>query len=75
MFFAPRDNPVIAGAIFAEHSEHGYLAAPIAKHLVNTYFAKKEGRPLPEYPAPKAPAGTLVAAAMPAAPVADRLPD
>ena len=24
MFFAPRDNPEIAGVVFAEHGEHGY---------------------------------------------------
>ena len=24
VFFAPRDNPEIAGVIFAEHAEHGY---------------------------------------------------
>jgi penicillin-binding protein 2 len=47
VFFAPRDNPEIAGVIFAEHGEHGYLGAPIAKHVIETYFAKKEGRPLP----------------------------
>jgi penicillin-binding protein 2 len=47
VFFAPRDNPEIAGVIFGEHNEHGYLGAPIAKHVVETYFAKKEGRPLP----------------------------
>lgn len=54
VFFAPRDNPQIAGVIFAEHSEHGYLAAPIARHVIDTYFAKQEGRPLPTYPAPAA---------------------
>ena len=54
VFFAPRDNPQIAGVIFAEHSEHGYLAAPIARHVIDTYFAKREGRPLPTYPAPAA---------------------
>jgi penicillin-binding protein 2 len=51
-FFAPRDNPQIAGVVFAEHAEHGYLAAPIARHVIDTYFAKLEGRPLPAYPAP-----------------------
>ena len=25
VFFAPRDNPEIAGVVFAEHSEHGYF--------------------------------------------------
>jgi penicillin-binding protein 2 len=67
VFFAPRDNPQIAGAIFAEHAEHGYLAAPIAKHLINTYFAKLEGRPLPEYPAPGTSPFSVVASAPPAA--------
>jgi penicillin-binding protein 2 len=47
VFFAPHDKPEIAGAIFAEHAEHGYLGAPIAKYAIETYFAKKEGRPLP----------------------------
>ena len=47
VFFAPRDNPEIAGAIFTEYSEHGYYGGPIAKHIVETYFAKKEGTPLP----------------------------
>lgn len=60
-FFAPRDNPEIAGVVFAEHSEHGYLAAPIAKYVMETYFAKKEGRPLPRLNRP-APALSVVAA-------------
>ena len=47
VFMAPRDNPVIAGAIFAEHAEHGYYGASIAKHIIETYYAKMEGRPLP----------------------------
>jgi penicillin-binding protein 2 len=55
VFFAPKDNPEIAGVIFAEHAEHGYLGAPIARHVIETYFAKKEGRPLPQLP-PPAPA-------------------
>jgi penicillin-binding protein 2 len=58
VFFAPRDNPQIAGVIFGEHAEHGYLGAPIAKHVIETYFAKKEGRPLPTLtpvPAPTPP--------------------
>jgi penicillin-binding protein 2 len=48
VFFAPKENPEIAGVIFAEHGEHGYLGGPIARHVIETYFAKKEGRPLPE---------------------------
>jgi penicillin-binding protein 2 len=47
VFFAPRDNPQIAGVIFGEHNEHGFLGAPIAKHVIETYFAKQEGRALP----------------------------
>jgi penicillin-binding protein 2 len=58
VFFAPKENPEIAGVIFGEHNEHGYLGAPIAKHVIETYFAKKEGQPLPTLaptPAPVAP--------------------
>jgi penicillin-binding protein 2 len=81
VFFAPRDNPEIAGVIFGEHAEHGYLGAPIAKHVIETYFAKKEGRPLPTLtpvPAPTPPetdpdtitvVAPAVAAVAPAAPV------
>ena len=57
VFFAPRDNPQIAGVIFGEHAEHGPLAAPIAKHVIETYFAKKEGRPLPLIPGTQPPPG------------------
>jgi penicillin-binding protein 2 len=55
VYFAPRDNPEIAGVIFAEHAEHGYLGAPIAKHMIATYFAKKRGEPLPSFSAPGIP--------------------
>ena len=54
VFFAPRDHPVIAGVVLAEHAEHGYLAAPIAKYVMETYFAKLEGRELPRFPVPAA---------------------
>ena len=56
VFFAPKDNPQIAGVIFGEHNEHGYLGAPIAKHVIETYFAKQEGRPLPVLAPRPAPA-------------------
>jgi penicillin-binding protein 2 len=49
VFFAPRDKPEIAGVIFGEHNEHGYFNAPIARHVIATYFAKKEGKPLPAF--------------------------
>jgi penicillin-binding protein 2 len=56
VFFAPKDNPEIAGVIFGEHNEHGYLGAPIAKHVIETYFAKKDGLPLPSLDPKKSPA-------------------
>jgi penicillin-binding protein 2 len=55
VFFAPHDKPEIAGVIFAEHAEHGYLGAPIARYAMETFFAKKEGRPLPPLVKPAAP--------------------
>ena len=55
-FFAPsQGTPEIAGAVLAEHSEHGYLAAPIARHVMQTYLAKKAGRPPPSFPRPTPP--------------------
>lgn len=54
VFMVPRDNPELAGVVFAEHNEHGYLAAPIARHVIETYYAEKEGRPLPVFPQPNA---------------------
>jgi penicillin-binding protein 2 len=65
VFMAPRDNPELAGVIFAEHNEHGYLAAPIARQIIETYYAEKEGRPLPpplKTPAPPAPPRAVAAA-------------
>jgi penicillin-binding protein 2 len=47
VFFAPRDHPQIAGVVFGEHAEHGTGPAIIAHHALETFFAKKEGRPLP----------------------------
>jgi len=54
-FFAPRDNPEVAGVILAEHSLHGASAAPLARHLIDTYFARKAGRPLPVIKGPEPP--------------------
>lgn len=64
VFAAPRDNPQIAGVVFAEHADHGYLAAPIARHVMETFFAKQDGAPLPVLPAPvdSAPAIPVVEA-------------
>ena len=50
VFAAPRDDPQIAGVVFAEHSDHGYLAAPIARHIMATFFAKQNREPLPVPP-------------------------
>ncbi|MEO7156818.1 MAG: penicillin-binding protein 2 [Vicinamibacterales bacterium] len=59
VFMAPKDNPEIAGVVFAEHGEHGTTAASIAKHIIETYFAQRDGLPLP----------TVVPFAPPAPPV------
>ncbi len=66
VFFAPKDDPKIAGVVFAEHAEHGSLAARIARHALETYFAKQEGRPLPEFPVPASPPAGVTAQAQPA---------
>ena len=50
VFFAPKENPKIAGVIFAEHGIHGGNAARIAHHVLDTFFAKQDGRPLPPPP-------------------------
>jgi penicillin-binding protein 2 len=50
VFFAPRDNPEIAGVVFVEHGVHSANAASISHHILNTYFAKKDGKPLPPTP-------------------------
>jgi penicillin-binding protein 2 len=51
VFFAPRDNPRVAGVVFLEHGIHGGNAAAVAHHILETFFAKEEGRPLPPVPA------------------------
>jgi penicillin-binding protein 2 len=50
IFFAPRDNPTIAGVVFLEHGIHGPNAAAVAHHILATYFAKQDGKPLPPPP-------------------------
>ena len=59
-FAVPSGSPELAGVVFAEHSEHGYLAAPIAKHVMETYFAKQDGRPLPRLPLPSRPPAVMM---------------
>jgi hypothetical protein len=36
--------------VFAEHGVHSANAAQITHHILDTYFAKKDGRPLPPPP-------------------------
>ena len=50
VFFAPRDNPQIAGVVFLEHGIHGPNAASLAHHILSTFFAKQDGKPLPPAP-------------------------
>lgn len=67
VFMTPKDNPELAGVIFAEHAEHGYFGATVAKHIIQTYYAQRDGLPLPPAPVPPpattpAPAPARVAA-------------
>ena len=60
VFFAPRDKPEIAGVVFLEHGIHGGNAALVAHHILETFFAKKDGRrcrppPKPDVKADSAP--------------------
>src|SRR5262245_53789518 len=50
VFFAPRDEPKIAGVVFLEHGVHGGNAAMVVHHILDTFFAKKDGLPLPPKP-------------------------
>ncbi len=67
VFMTPRDNPELAGVIFAEHAEHGSEGATIARHIIETYYAQRDGLPLPPVPmppaapAPPAPVRTVAA--------------
>jgi penicillin-binding protein 2 len=50
VFFAPKDDPKIAGVVFLEHGIHGGNAARVAHHILDTFFAKADSRPLPPPP-------------------------
>lgn len=71
VFMAPKDNPEVAGVVFVEHAEHGYFGATVAKHIMETYFAQRDGRPLPVLnvpppaPAPPPPARVVAATVAP----------
>jgi penicillin-binding protein 2 len=76
VFMAPRDNPEIAGVVFGEHSEGSRNTTPIARHIIETYYAEKEGRPLPVFQNPFAPPpvpARAVAAASPQPPAPSRV--
>ncbi len=53
VFFAPKENPRIAGVVFLEHGIHGGNAARVAHHILETFFAKEDGKPLPPAPTPE----------------------
>ena len=40
---APRRNPEIVVVVLYQGGEHGYLAAPLARDVIKTYFDKKKG--------------------------------
>ncbi|HEV3216286.1 MAG TPA: penicillin-binding protein 2 [Vicinamibacterales bacterium] len=50
VFFAPKENPRIAGVVFLEHGIHGGNAARVAHQILDTFFAKEDHRPLPPPP-------------------------
>lgn len=66
VFFAPRDNPQVAGVIFAEHGGATGSATPIAKHVLETFFAKRDGLPLPVLPGSRGVPGTQATSPAPA---------
>jgi penicillin-binding protein 2 len=72
VFFAPRDNPKIAGVVFAEQAEHGTNAALIAKHILATFFAQQDRQPLPVFTPPGVPLPTLPREEVPVEPDAPR---
>ena len=47
VFFAPKENPEIAGVVFTEHGGTSAVSTPIARHVIETYVAKRNGKPLP----------------------------
>jgi penicillin-binding protein 2 len=60
-FYAPRGAPEIAGVVLAEHGGYGAQSAvPIAKFVLETYFAKKDGLPLPSIVPEAAPPEPLL---------------
>ena len=50
VFFAPKEDPKVAGVVFLEHGIHGGNAARVTHHILDTFFAKEDGRPIPPSP-------------------------
>ena len=50
VFFAPRDNPKIAGVVFAEHGRHGSDGRADRQVRDGDVLREEEGLPLPEWP-------------------------
>jgi len=50
VFFAPKEDPRIAGVVFLEHGIHGGNAARVTHHILETFFAKEDHRPPPPPP-------------------------
>jgi len=55
VFMTPKDNAELAGVVFVEHGVHGYCGATIAKHIIQTYYAQRDGLPPPAMPLSTAP--------------------
>ena len=66
VFFAPPSAPRSPASSLPSTRSTDSSAAPIAKHMIATYFAKKEGKPMPVLCRPRrrlrSPAPTVVAA-------------
>lgn len=47
--FAPRKNPEIVVSVLLEHGKHGASAAPLARQVIETYYATKKIQPGARY--------------------------
>jgi penicillin-binding protein 2 len=50
VFFAPKEDPKIAGVVLLEHGIHGGNAARVTHHILEAFFAKEDGQPQPPAP-------------------------
>jgi cell division protein FtsI/penicillin-binding protein 2 len=51
---APRRNPEIVVVCLFEHGGHGYLAAPIVREVIKTYWDKRQPQKPPQLAAGQA---------------------